>query len=89
VKDTLCTIDAHHAKIWFHGTCSYAKRLSRLLEPLWLIKADPHRGGSISLKPLEWTDTRRGLEKEKLIESARITVERARRLTAIMPVAVA
>src|SRR5438034_26633 len=55
VKHVLCDIDPEDVHLWFHGTRLLWLNGFTDLNSLWLIAVDPHRGGSISLRP----DTRK------------------------------
>src|SRR5438128_471927 len=52
VKHVLCDIDPEDVHLWFHGTRLLWLNGFTDLNSLWLIAVDPHRGGSISLRPV-------------------------------------
>src|SRR5213592_4059001 len=51
VKHVLCDIDPEDVHLWFPGTRLLWLNGFTDLNSLWLIAVDPHRGGSISLRP--------------------------------------
>src|SRR5438876_8325544 len=65
VKHVLCDIDPEDVHLWFPGTRLLWLNGFTDLNSLWLIAVDPHRGGSISLRPSapDWPASRYPLRR--------------------------
>lgn len=48
MKNTFCEINTNDAKLLGYGTRSSGAMVGMTSSPLWLLKAEPSRGGSIS-----------------------------------------
>src|SRR5437870_7402852 len=97
VKHVLCDIDPEDVHLWFPGTRLLWLNGFTDLNSLWLIAVDPHRGGSISLRPHERDTTRSGIRVRRRAPSQwgltircprppwRVTVERAVTSADVLP----
>src|SRR5947199_9158868 len=71
VKHVLCDIDPEDVHLWFHGTRLLWLNGFTDLNSLWLIAVDPHRGGSISLRPCVGVPRTRGAPRHVQADTTR------------------